>query len=131
MIIIGWERKGNVVRFALGRDNLDYWSGDDWDDTPYEHNATTTPLFGTEKYVDIAFGYGVSVLEAQDDWHYERNSPFCMDDFKDRKVPILIIDITGEDQYYSLCINKESVYGIYMGDKFEDISWKSLGGVVL
>lgn len=29
MKIIGWERKGNVVRFALGEDGLDDWSGDD------------------------------------------------------------------------------------------------------
>ena len=48
MKIIGWDRKGNVVRFALGDDNLEYWSGDDWNDSPYEHNASTTPLFGTE-----------------------------------------------------------------------------------
>ena len=57
MKIIGWDRKGNVVRFALGKDDLDYWSGDDWNDTPYEHNASTTPLFGVEYYVDVAFRY--------------------------------------------------------------------------
>lgn len=47
MKIIGWNRKGNVVRFALGDDNLEYWSGDDWNSSPYEHNACTNPLFGT------------------------------------------------------------------------------------
>lgn len=131
MKIIGWERKGNVVNFALGKDNLDYWSGDDWDDTPYEHNAVTIPLFGTEKYVDIAFRYNVSVLEAEDDWHYHGNSPFCMNDFKERKAPILIIDITGEEEFYSLAVNKKDVYEIFMGDRFENIPWETLGGIVM
>ena len=35
--IIDFERKGNVVRFYLGK-NGEQW-GDDWDDAPYEHNA--------------------------------------------------------------------------------------------
>lgn len=131
MKIIGWERKGNVVRFALGEDDLDYWSGDDWNATPYEHNAVSTPLFSVEEYVDIAFDYDVSVLEAQDDWHYHGNSPFCMDDFKDRKAPILVIDITGEESFYSLAANKENVYGIFMGDRFEDTYWETLGGIVM
>ena len=98
MKIIGWNRKGNVVRFALGKDDLEYWSGDDWNDSPYEHNACTTPLFGTEEYVDVAFRYRVSVLEPQDDWHYHGNSPFSMDDFKERKAPILVINSTSEEQ---------------------------------
>lgn len=131
MKIIGWERKGNVVRFALGNDNLEYWSGDDWDDDPYEHNAVSTPLFGVEEYIDVAFGYDVSVLEAQDDWHYHGNSPFCMDDFKYRKAPILAIDVSGEEKHYSLGVNKEEVYGIFMGDRFEDTPWESLGGGVM
>ncbi len=45
MKIIGWERKGNVVRLALGKDDLNDWSGDDWNDTPYEHNASSIPLW--------------------------------------------------------------------------------------
>lgn len=131
MKIIGWKRKGNIVKFALRKDNLDYWSGDDWNDAPYEHNAVSAPLFGVEEYVDVAFGYDVSVLEAKDDWHYHGNSPFCMDDFKERKLPMLAIDVTGEEKHYSLGVNKKEVYGIFMGDRFEDTPWESLGGVVV
>ena len=41
MKIIDFDKKGNVVRFYLGKDDLnDYW-GDDWNDVPYEHNAGT------------------------------------------------------------------------------------------
>lgn len=39
MKIIDFERKGNLVRFYLGDDDLEEWYGDDWNDTPYEHNA--------------------------------------------------------------------------------------------
>lgn len=39
MKIIDFERKGNLVRFYLGDDDLHDWSGDDWNDTPYEYNA--------------------------------------------------------------------------------------------
>lgn len=125
MKIIGWDRKGNVVRFALGQDNLEYWSGDDWNDTPYEHNACTVPLFGIETYTEIAFGYKVNVLEAQDDYRYNGNSHFCMNDFKEKKAPILIVDVAGNENYYSKCVNKEDVFGIFMGDRFEDINWEN------
>lgn len=121
MKIIGWNRKGNVIQFALGNDNLGYWDGDDWDAAPYEHNASTTPLCGTELYADIAFCYSVSVLEARDDYHYNNGSPFRMNDFKERKVPILIIDMAGEERYYSECLDKENVCKIFMGDNFEDL----------
>ena len=53
MKIIGWERKGNVVKFVLGDIHLKDWGGDDWNDAPYEHNASTTPLFGTGKYLEV------------------------------------------------------------------------------
>ena len=106
MKIIGWNRKGNVVRFALGKDDLEYWSGDDWNDSPYEHNACTTPLFGTEYCVDVAFRYKVSVLEPQDDWHYHGNSPFSMDDFKAEILASLMGDVEvtyGERVQLSYC----------------------------
>ena len=99
------------------------------------HHTSITQVqllyFGTEEYVDVAFRYRVSVLEPADDWNYHGNSPFCMDDFKERKTPFLIIDPTGEEQYYSKCVNKEDVFGIFMGDRFEDIDWDSLHATVM
>lgn len=131
MKIIGWKRKGNVIRFALGEDNLEYWSGDDWDDSPYEHNTCTIPLFSTEYYVDVAFNYDVSVMEAKDDYHYNGNSPFCMNDFKERKVPILIIDASGEERYYSECINKENVNKVFMGDNLKDFMLENDSKIII
>lgn len=132
MKIIDLERKGNVIRFALGSDDLtpDDWGGDDWDDAPYEHNAGPE-LFATEKRVDVAFGYNVEILEACNDYHYRGNSPFCKDDFKERKAPMLIIDPTGDAIYYSQSLGNENLFKIYMGDTFEDIDWENLGAVIL
>ena len=38
MKLIDFERKGNLVRLYLGDDAN--FTGDDWDDYPYEHNAS-------------------------------------------------------------------------------------------
>ena len=131
MKIIGWRRKGNVVRFALGKDDLKDWGGDDWDDAPYEHNACTELLFGVDRYADVVFGFDVNVLEAASDYHYNFNTPFCMNDFKGRSVPILIIDKSGKNHYYSECLDKPELLHIFMGDKLENIPWDEHGAVSL
>lgn len=88
MIIIDWEKKGNLVRFYLGdKDDKDYW-GDDWNDTPYEHNAGRV----YEKYItgfrDVVFPYDYLVCEPADDWHYN-GSPYSKEDMKKKKCPCI------------------------------------------
>ena len=131
MKIIGWERKGNVVKFALGDNHLKDWSGDDWNDAPYEHNACTTPLFGIEKYLEVAFTYESSILEPCDDYNYHGNSPFCMDDFKERKVPFMIIDTTGEEMYYSKALLNNKNAFVFMGNNIDKIQWDKLNGTII
>ena len=56
--IIDFERKGNVVRFYLIKvDRNDDYYGDDWDDTPYEHNAGSVYDSFVNKIVDVFFPY--------------------------------------------------------------------------
>lgn len=131
MKIIGWERKGNVVAFYFGNDDLEDWSGDDWDNTPYEHNASTIPLWGAKAVAEVAFDVETSVLEPKDDYHYNRNSPFSMNDFKERRAPFLIIDPTGDEQCYSKAARNVDTIGIYMGDKFDDIDWDAIHGHIM
>ena len=57
MKIIDWRRNGNVVRLFLGRDNLDRWYGDDWNDRPYEHNAGSVYKEFVSGYFDLTFGF--------------------------------------------------------------------------
>lgn len=89
MKIIDFVKKGNVVRFYLGKhDCNDYW-GDDWSDTPYEENAGEV----YEKYVtaimDVAFPLDYSVLEPCDNW--QSKSTYSKEDMKKGVVPCIII----------------------------------------
>lgn len=91
MKIIDFDKKGNLVRFYLGYDNCnDYW-GDDWNDTPYEHNAG--PVYDTyiKEYIDVCFPFDSVVLEPQNDWRCRGNSNYCKADMKDGIVPCIIV----------------------------------------
>ena len=122
--IIDFEKKGNVVRFYIGDTSKNYY-GDDWDDRPYEHNAGRVYSNFIEHYVDVAFSYDTSVLEAGDDWRYNGNSPFCKNDMRERKVPCLII-VPKENLPYEGCetvfseeLGNDNNIKLFFGDKLE------------
>ena len=125
MKVIDFDRKGNVVRLYLGKDGCeDYW-GDDWNDTPYEHNAGTVYPEFISGIMDIFIPYAFSVIEPKDDWNYRGNTPFCKEDMKDRNVPGFIIvppemvrDFWGEPAF-SRMIGSDNVYKIYFNDSVE------------
>ena len=91
MKIIDFMKKGQTVRFYLGSDSLSDWTGDDWNDTPYEHNAGTV----YDEYIagvkDVTFDFDDLVLEPKDDWRNMGNSRYSKDDMKDRAVPCVIV----------------------------------------
>ena len=100
MKIIDFARRGNVVRFFLGKNELKEWWGDDWDDTPYEHNAGPVYDRFVSGHVDIAFPFDYLVLEPCDGEH---NSPYCKEDMINRTVPCLITvpkDVVGNSWYW-------------------------------
>jgi hypothetical protein len=128
MKIIDFERKGNVVRFYLGADNCtDYW-GDDWNDRPYEHNAGTVYDEFVSGYIDVAFQFDCNVLDAESDYRYRGNSPYCKDDFKKRHAPCIIVipahivneDICSSDSY-SQYVGSQLVERFYFNDSVEKI----------
>ena len=90
MKIIDFEKKGNLVRFWLGNDECADYYGDDWNDTPYEHNAGKVYDEFISGYVDVFFPFDYTVMEPSDDWHYSRNSPYCKDDMRDRICPCIV-----------------------------------------
>ena len=59
--IIDWERKGNLVKFYLGK-NGKQW-GDDWDDVPWEYNAGRVYDKYIEGYKTIAFPFEYNIYE--------------------------------------------------------------------
>lgn len=130
MKIIDYAVKGNVVRFYLGEKTpewgwtkpdykdedgktptwlqpCDTYCGDDWDDTPYEHNAGRVYDEFIKGYKDIAFPFDTLVLEPADGI---LNSRYCKNDMKNRGVPC-IIAISKEIQDKVLHSDANSYYG--------------------
>lgn len=122
MKIIDFERKGNIVRFFLGRDDLEDWYGDDWNDYPYEHNAGTVYDEFVSGHRDIAFPFDMVVLEPCDG---EYNSQYSKDDMRARRVPCIIAvpgeiaDSAGWDQSFSKLVAIDGIQKFYFGDQME------------
>lgn len=122
--IIDLDIKGNTVRYYLAKDPKkikESW-GDDWDDTPYEHNAGEVYRAYVEKIVDVFYPYDMMVTEPSDDWHYEYNSPFCKEDFKKRKAPRICIyypENPWGSETYSEMMGNENINRTYYGDSID------------
>ncbi len=143
MKIIDFEKKGNVVRFYLGEQTENWgWTrpdytingktpdwlkpcntyyGDDWDDTPYEHNAGTVYSEFIKGHRDIAFDFDDLVLEPCDG---EWNSPWCKDDMRNRKVPCIIVvpKLAVEHSWntdFKYWVADDCVKKYYFGDELE------------
>ena len=127
MKIIDYKKYGNVIRFYYGDDDEEDYYGDDWNDTPYEHNAGTVYDKYIKGYIDIAITPERVALEAKDDWRWGGNSPYCKNDMKDRNVPCIVI-ISADNTFgmedcftnYASSDNDE-VIKIYFGDTDEDL----------
>lgn len=119
--IIDVERKGNVVRFYLGK-NGEQW-GDDWDDAPYEYNAGSVYSNFEIGHKDVAFPFDDLVLEPCSGTH---NSSYSKKDMMLRKVPCLIVvpkEVYGDDWSYldsfSYWVGADGVKKYYFGDYME------------
>lgn len=119
MKIIDFERKGNVVRFYLGADELESWHGDDWDDVPYEHNAGRVYDEFVAGYHDITVSFDYTVLEPRDG---HVNSRWSKLDMIKRIVPCIII-VPDELKWFSNdfddYVGAAGVKRYYFGDKLE------------
>ena len=119
--IIDFEKKGNLVRFYLGDDSLtDYW-GDDWDDTPYEHNAGSVYTEFVKAVRDIAFPFDSFVLEPCDG---TINSRYSKDDMKNGICPCIIVvpEELAKSSYYDTFEYWKSAKGVqryYFNDVME------------
>ena len=122
MKIIDFERKGNVVRFYLGADELESWNGDDWDDMPYEHNAGRVYDAFVAGYHDMVVPFDYAVMEPRDG---QLNSRWSKQSMVSRLVPCIIIvpDELVKRLWHSDDFNDyvgaADVKRIYFGDKLE------------
>lgn len=121
MKIIDYEKKGNVVRFYLGKDDLKEWYGDDWNDIPYEHNAGRVYDEFISAYYDIAFPFEDTVLEPCDGVY---NSEYCKEAMISRDVPCIIVvpkKITDDCWFHDFARYAPSanVKKYYFGDRID------------
>ena len=86
MKIIDYYIYGNVVKLYLGKDDLEKWWGDDWDDTPYEHNAGRVYSEYVYDTIQLALSLDNVILEPSSDWAYNGNSPYSKQDMLKRSL---------------------------------------------
>lgn len=117
--IIDFELKGNMVRFFLGKDALEKYYGDDWNDTPYECNAGTVYDEYISGTADLVFPFDALVLEPCSGAF---NSRYCKDDMRAGVVPCVIVvppdlakdSYQTEFDYWSAC---KGIHKFYMNDQ--------------
>lgn len=121
MKIIDWQKKGNLVRLYLGKDDLEDWSGDDWDDTPYEHNAEEVSSKFVKSTADLVIPFDLTVLEPCEEWSYNSNSPYSKDDLKAGKAPCIVVVKTAwrfDNSFLTAVADKDSIK-IYLGQRYD------------
>lgn len=127
MKVIDFDKKGNVIRFYLGDDNLKQWHGDDWNDVPYDCNASEVYDEFISGYADVYVPFDLTVMEPCDDWHYT-NCPWCKDDMVARSVPCIIIaedDRWSAGNEFSKYAASDNVAKIYFGDTLDPGIYKA------
>jgi hypothetical protein len=100
MKILDVDCKGNLVRFHLGESDLKNWYGDDWNDTPFEHNAGPVYDQFVEKYLCVCFQWDYAIFTPD---YGHLNSHYCRNVFKTGRIPILVAikDEEGSSNYVS------------------------------
>jgi len=121
MKIIDWQKKGNLVRIYLGKDDLEDWYGDDWDDRPYEHNAEVVCSKFVKSTTDLVIPFDLTVLEPCEEWSYNGNSPYSKDDLKAGEAPCIVVagdDWRFENSFLEAVADKDSIK-IYLGQRYD------------
>jgi len=107
--IIDWERKGNLVKFYLGK-NGEQW-GDDWDDVPWECNAGRV----YDKYVE---GYKIVAIPFEYNIYEPRRS--CSKrDLINRVAPCLVASKKSFIGFQDAWEDEEAIK-FYFGDKIHE-----------
>lgn len=119
--IIDFARKGNLVRFFLGADDCMDYTGDDWNDAPYDCNSEIVDSEYITGYRDIGFPFDSLVLEPCDGF---LNTPYSKDDMKYRNVPCIVVvpkHLLNYKNYNFLREFDPGVFAYYAGSNDPDI----------
>lgn len=121
MKILDFELFGNIVKLYLG-ETVEGVFGDDWNDTPYEHNAGCVYDKFYTKTVELAFPLSITVFEP---CYGYSNSPYCKNDMLFRKIPCLVfgevIDSWQYENFDELLEKVPTLNKLYIGDNWNDV----------
>lgn len=106
--LIDCKLKGNSIRLYFGKNGEQ--RGDDWDDVPYEYNASKVDKKFVRFVLDMIINFDYEVYEPSD--NFPMNSPYCRNDFISRKVFAFEVIPFYDD--------KKKIE-IYFGDSLQDI----------
>lgn len=120
MKILDFELFGNIVKLYLG-ETVEGIFGDDWNDTPYEHNAGCVYDKFYNKTVEIVFPLDFTVFEP---CYGYSNSPYCKNDMLFRKIPCLVfgevVDSWQYENFDELLEKVPTLNKLYIGDDWDD-----------
>ena len=127
MIIIDFERKGNVVRFYLGKDGNTDYEGDGWEKYPYDRADRVDPKF-ISGFTDIAFPFDAMVLEPDCGEEY---CAYTKLDMRAGILPCIIVvppDVSNGSQRteFAYWSNGKGVLKCYFGDRMNPITGLSM-----
>ena len=133
--IIDFERKGNVIRFYLGK-KIPFWGwtkpgrgkpsdtfyGYNWDVAPYQHNAWSVDHKFVYGHYDIYVPFDLIVADPGDYWDKNENGPvrISKNALVNREMPAIEI-FDNHMCYNSLC-------ELYIGDELEKITFFGFPG---
>jgi hypothetical protein len=121
MKLIDFDTNGHVVKLYFGAHDLKDWWGDDWNDTPYEHNAGVVYGEFVKKTLEVAFPFDFFVMEPSSG---EFNSMWCKNQMKERQVPALAILKSDQNIFaYSFkdIVSNSKTLKLYFGDSEKEI----------
>lgn len=128
MKIIDFERKGNLIRFYLGRDDDNDYQGDNWDKAPYESSSEDRLVHDRYivGYTDVVFPFDAIVVEPSDG---HKASRWSKNDMKARRVPCIAVmmpEVFDDDEYtwiydddFDRCMADERSIKFRFGDAME------------
>lgn len=106
--VIDFEKKGNLIRFYLGKNGEQ--SGGHWDIDPYEHNADIVYNKFVKGYCDIVVDFDCVANELNEALEVA-NTIYCKDDMRKRTIYCMRIIKT----------EKYEEHLIFFGDEIEEI----------
>lgn len=118
--IIDFEVHGSQLVLYLGKpETKEYW-GDDWDDTPYEHNAGTV----YERFVEDIITLNLDIEDyVKEPASFTINSRFCKEDFQRGEYPFAVIITEPEYSFNNFhdMIHQPNAIVLYFNDPVSKI----------